>query len=232
MTDEETLRMVVGAGLVAFSVCIALGAASAVKAALAPDSNPAATELAFVVGVQKDLLKRFPTVADALEAGYFRYTNEDTSGSISYANLRWQSADPQHPSQLWYDLHGTLLGADFSVLASPSKTPPSLWGVPSRRWFFRIAHIYYILAGQNEREMYGLVSSKKFAAAGGDMAKPDGATLVKLGVVSTAGEVKRIFTLPTLWDLSVWVKPNPNGAFADLNPLVTPSADAGKSSTA
>jgi len=26
------------------------------------------------------------------EAGYFRYTNEDDTGAISYANLQWQSA--------------------------------------------------------------------------------------------------------------------------------------------
>ena len=32
---------------------------------------------AFVTGIQKDLMARFPTPADAVKAGYFRYSNED-----------------------------------------------------------------------------------------------------------------------------------------------------------
>ncbi len=223
-------KIFASAGLLTFSAFMALAAASVPQTASTPGSQPAASERAFVDGVQKDLMKRFPTVADSLKAGYFRYTNEDTSGSISYANLRWQSADPQHPSQLWYDVHGNLLGADFSVLASESKTAPSLWGVQSGRWFFGRAHIHYILERQDGTETYGLVSSKKFVAEGGNMANPDPGTLVKLRVVSTVAQVKRIFLFPTLWDLTVWVKPNPNGAFAYMNPLVTPSANAGKNS--
>jgi hypothetical protein len=184
--------------------------------------------MAFVDGVQKNLMQRFPSVSDALKAGYFRFTNEDTSGSISYANLQWQSADPQHPSQLWYDVKGNLLGADFSVLQSDSGTAPSMWGVQSGRWHALPAHIHYILPGQAGMETYGYVLATKFVAAGGDTASPDAATLVRLGVAG-AGEVKRMFLFPALWDLSIWVKPNPNGAFAYLNPLVTPSADAGRS---
>ena len=79
---------------------------------------PQGTEVAFVQQIQKDLTARFPTPADAVNAGYFRYGNEDEDGAISYANLQWQSGDPQHPSQLWYDVKGNLLGADFSVLQS------------------------------------------------------------------------------------------------------------------
>jgi hypothetical protein len=45
---------------------------------------------------------------------------------------------------------------------------------------------------------------------------------VKLGKVSSPADVATIFFFPTLWDLIVWVKPNPNGAFADKNPTVTP----------
>jgi hypothetical protein len=28
--------------------------------------------------------------------------------------------------------------------------------------------------------------------------------------------------MPSIWDLIVWVKPNPSGAFAEKNPLVKP----------
>jgi hypothetical protein len=38
--------------------------------------------------------------------------------------------------------------------------------------------------------------------------------------------VKRVFLFPSLWDLIVWVKPNPLGAFADKNPNVIPSTSA------
>lgn len=202
--------------------CFTLSAS--IATASSPGPYPVGAEVAFVDGLQKDLMQRFPTVADALKAGYFRYTSEDTSGSISYANLRWQSADPQHPSQLWYDVFGNLLGADFSVLVSESKTAPALWGIQPGRWSLGRAHIDYV-GEQDGSETYGLVSSTKFVAAGGNMANPDAATLVRLGVVSTAGDVKRIFPFPALWNLDVWVKPNPFGAFAYMNPLVTHRPD-------
>lgn len=214
--------------LAAFSASLALAGTAMAQTTVKPPPQPAPAELAFVDGVRKDLMHRFPTVSDALKAGYVRFTNEDSSGSISYANLQWQSADPQHPSQLWYDVKGNLLGADFSVPKSSSAMAPSLWGIQSGRWHFLPAHIHYVLAGRDGMETYGYVLEKKFTAAGGDASKPDVATLVKLGVASS-GDVKRLFLFPALWDLSVWVKPNPNGAFAYLNPLVTPSADAGKS---
>ena len=109
--------------------------------------QPQGTEIAFVTGIQKDLMARFPTSADAIKAGYFRFGNEDSDGAISYANLQWQSADPQHPSQLWYDVKGNLLGADFSVLQSNSMEPPKLWGVDFQRWTSFREHIHYILVG-------------------------------------------------------------------------------------
>jgi hypothetical protein len=174
-------------------------------------------------------MARFPTTKEAEAAGYFRYTNEDKDGAISYANLQWQSADPQHPSQLWYDVHGNLLGADFSVLQSSSPEPPkNLWGVNFRRWISFREHIHYVLAGANGSETYGATSAKKFAAAGGDVDDPQAATLVKMGIAKSAGDVKHIFLFPSIWDVIVWVKPNPNGAFADANPLVVPSANAEK----
>ena len=41
-------------------------------------------------------------------------------------------------------------------------------------------------------------------------------------------DVKKVFVFPALWDLQVWVMQNPNGAFAEMNPLVKPSATADK----
>jgi hypothetical protein len=212
------------------ALALTTSAAFAATPAPAPTlpPQPQGTEIAFVQGIQKDLNARFPTPADAVKAGYFRYGNEDEDGAISYANLQWQSADPQHPSQLWYDVHGNLLGADFSVLQSASPAPPLLWGVNYRRWSSFREHIHYVLAGPKGAETYGATSAKRFAAAGGNVDDPQAATLVAMGIVKGASQVKRVFLFPSIWDLIVWVKTNPDGAFADKNPLVVPSADAEK----
>ena len=189
---------------------------------------PQGTEVAFVQSIQKDLGARFATPADAVNAGYFRFTNEDEDGAISYANLQWTSADPQHPSQLWYDVKGNLLGADFSVPQADSPAPPKLWGVDFHRWVSFREHVHYVLAGPNGTETYGATSAKKFAAAGGNVDNPQAATLVKMGVAKNAADVKKVFLFPSVWDLIVWTKPNPAGAFADKNPDVIPSANAEK----
>ncbi|MFZ0030852.1 MAG: hypothetical protein WAK84_03150 [Candidatus Cybelea sp.] len=210
------------------AVIPALAATPAPKATLSP--MPQGSEVTFVKSIQKDLMARFPTAADAVKAGYLRYGNEDEDGAISYANLQWQSGNPQQPSQLWYDVHGNLLGADFSVLQSSSPQPPAIWGVNYHRWVSFREHVHYVLAGPNGTEVYGATSAKKFAAAGGNADDPQAATLVKMGIAKNASDVKRVFLFPSLWDLIVWIKPNPNGAFADKNPLVTPSADAAKDS--
>lgn len=197
------------------------------KPTLSPHAQP--SEVAFVRGIQKDLAARFPTEADAEKAGYFRYTNEDADGAISFANLQWQSADPQHPSQLWYDVKGNLIGADFSVLQSTSPAPPKdLWGVNYRRWDSFREHIHWVLAGPNGTEIYGATSAKKFAKAGGNVEAPAAETVVKMGKAKDLAQVKRVFLFPSIWDLIVWVKPNPNGAFAEKNPNVIPSANAAK----
>ncbi len=220
------IRMACALAAFALIATPVFAATPAPKASLSP--MPQGTEVAFVASIQKDLNARFPTPADAIKAGYFRYTNEDEDGAISYANLDWQSGSPQNPSQLWYDVKGNLLGADFSVLQSSSPEPPSLWGVNYRRWVSFREHIHYVLAGPNGTETYGATSVKKFADAGGNVDKPQPETLVKMGKAKSVADVKRIFLFPSLWDLIVWIKPNPDGAFADKNPLVIPSANAEK----
>jgi hypothetical protein len=229
--DRPVITRLVGT-LAFFALTMTFGLADAPTAApsaqpLSPVPAPGA-EAAFVAAIQKDLGARFATTQDAVKAGYFRYTNEDSTGAISYANLQWQSADPQHPSQLWYDVNGNLLGADFSVLQSNSMSPPDQWGVNYRRWLSFRQHVHYILAGPNGTEIYGATSSKKFAAAGGDVDNPSAETIVKMKLAKNVSEVKRVFLFPSLWDLIVWIKPNPNGAFAEKNPLVVPSANAEK----
>jgi hypothetical protein len=184
---------------------------------------PNASEIVFVRAIQADLDKRFPTPADAEKAGYFRYTNADDTGAISYANLAWTSTDIRHPSQLWYDKNGKLLGADFSV-SSDGAPRPQLFGVQPGRWVEFDEHVHYVekdpKTGKLLFDKYVLVP--KFDAAGGDAKHPTAQTLVKLGRVASASDVAKVFYFPSIWDLIVWVKTNPKGAFADKNPLVTP----------
>jgi hypothetical protein len=183
-----------------------------------------ASEQAFVTAIAADLMARFPTVADAEKAGYVRYTSEDDSGAISYANLQWQSADIRHPSQLWYDKNGRLLGADFSVLVSTSPDRPQMWGINPGRWYEFDGHVHWVTKNPTTGAVTydGWAPDKKFAQAGGDPEHPSGSTLVAMNVVPNAGDVVTIFHFPAIWDLIVWVKPNPSGAFAWKNPTVTP----------
>ncbi|HEV8020156.1 MAG TPA: hypothetical protein VGP41_02760 [Candidatus Lustribacter sp.] len=184
---------------------------------------PTVSESKFVNAIQADLGKRFPTAADAERAGYVRYTNEDDTGAISYANQHWQSADIKHPSQLWYDKHGKLLGADFSELKT-SDARPRKWGIDPGRWTEFDAHVHYVVVDPaTKKHTYDqYVMLDKWKAAGGDPVHPSATTLVAMKRVPAAGDVPTIFLFPTIWDLIVWVKPNPSGAFADKNPNVKP----------
>jgi hypothetical protein len=218
--------------LLAFSALAFNGSAFGAMAKPKLPDKPLPAEVAFVQQVTKDLNTRFPTPADAEKAGYFRYNNEDKTGAISYANLQWNSAkDPGHPepSQLWYDVKGHLLGADFSVPLS-AKTP-NLWGLNSGRWF-KVAHdhVHYILKSSGGALSFGhALRAKTFTAAGGDLSDPQAATIVKLGKAKNVDQVAKVFTYPAQWNLEVWLTPNPLGAFAETNPLVHPSKKAGAS---
>jgi hypothetical protein len=182
-----------------------------------------AAEKAFVACAQAAIRPAYPTVADAEKAGFVRYTSADQSGAISYANQQWQSADCKHPSQLWYDKHGALLGADFSQLKT-GTTPPNLWGVNPGRWWEFDRHVHYVTkdpaTGKIKYDSY--VADDDFLAAGGSLTSPNAQTLVVMKKVKDASDVVTIFSFPAVWDLPVWIKDNPDGAFAFMNPLVKP----------
>ena len=212
--------------IAAFGAAFALSIAAPAFA----DENPtysgpvSPSEASFVKAIQADLSARFATVADAEKAGYVRYTAEDDTGAISYANQQWQSTDAKHPSQLWYNVNGNLLGADFSI-PNKGNARPVIWGINPGRWYEFDAHMHWVskdpATGKLTYDQWTPVA--KFVAAGGDPSHPDAATLVKMGKVKDAANVTTIFEFPSVWDLIVWVKPNPSGAFADKNPTVTPS---------
>jgi hypothetical protein len=210
---------------IALAFALALAVAAGARADQAPTFKgpESPSEQAFVKAIQSDLGTRFPTAAAAEKAGYVRYTNVDDTGAISYANLQWNSTDIKHPSQLWYDKQGRLLGADFSVPLSVSATRPNLWGVNPGRWYEFDGHIHWVAKGADGKLSYdNYMMDDKFKAAGGDPEHPTAADLVRLKKVANVSDVVTVFHFPAIWDLIVWLKPNPNGAFAEKNPAVTP----------
>jgi hypothetical protein len=218
-------------------------APSASRAADVPAAAPAATaapspsapEAAFLATIMRELPKRYPNPAAATKAGYVRFTNEDQTGAISYANSgrSWTATDPLVPSQLWYDVAGRLIGADYSVLQSAvaPDAKPSVLGLDPRRFGKIGAHVHYVTCDKATAKcVYGkAVGAKKYADAnGGDATHPTAAGLAKAGAVKDPASVSAVFLFPALWDATVWVVPNPLGQFADKNPAVTPSPNAGK----
>jgi hypothetical protein len=203
-------------------------AAFALPALARADQNPkyfgplSPAESAFVKAIQADLMTRFPTAQDAEKAGYVRYTGVDNTGAISYANFQWTSQDAQHPSQLWYDKAGNLLGADFSV-PETSNVRPSIFGANPGRLYEFDDHVHWVEKDAGGNMTYDKwIEAPKYRAAGGDPARPTATQLVAMGRAKNASDIVTVFDMPSIWDLIVWVKPNPNGAFAEKNPLVTP----------
>jgi hypothetical protein len=185
-----------------------------------PSGKPTPAEAPFVATVTQDLQKRFATPADATKAGYLRYTDEDDTGAISYANREWTSADAAHPSQLWYDVKGRLLGADYSEPQAAGV--PKMFGLEPARWQKFGLHVHYGLVGPGGTTMFGATGPAKLATVGGNAEAPNAADLVKLKLAKTPDDVKFVFTFPAIYDVSVWILPNPAGAFADKNPNVKP----------
>jgi hypothetical protein len=199
----------------------------------APAANPA--ESSFLARVMRELPRRYPNPAAATRAGYVRFSNEDETGAISYANsAAWNTTDPDVPAQLWYDVNGRLIGADFSVRRDAGATPapkparPSILGMQPARDITVGAHIHYVLCDAAKKCTYGKAVSAKNYATVGDVEHPTAEGLAKLGAVKDPALVSAVFLYPAIYDVPVWVVPNPLGQFADKNPAVTPSARAGK----
>jgi hypothetical protein len=218
--------------LAPFSARAADGPSPAPAPTAAP--SPSAAEAAFLKTIMTDLPKRYPTPDAATKAGYVRYTREDETGAISYVNTKaWNTTDPGVPAQLWYDVKGRLVGADFSARrdadASPAPAAPSLFGIDPKRFYKVGAHVHYVTCDKASGTCaYGkAVGAKKYATVG-DVEHPTADGLVKAGAVKDAASVSAVFLYPAIYNVSVWVVPNPLGQFAEKNPAVTPSPKAGK----
>lgn len=184
---------------------------------------PAPAEQRFLDAVRSDLYARFPTPLAARNAGYVRYTDEDQGGIITYTDLHWFTDDPHHPAQLWYDVHGRLIGADYTMPVHDQQRRPALWGLQPGRWVHFIAHMHYAVREPDGTIRYGSLLNPTYEANGGDPARPTAQPLVRLRLARAPRDVLLVFQLPEIWIASVWLTPNPNGAFADSDPLVKPT---------
>ena len=225
----------------ACTVC-ALGARAAFAQNAMPMASPAAAptaapspnaaEATFLQRIMTNLPKRYPNPASAIAAGWVRYSNEDRTGAISFVNTKyWDTTDPDLPAQLWYDVNGRLIGADFSIPRAESVTgPPNRFGIDPSRWIRVPAHVHYVLHDANGTWVYGkAIQAQRYGTANnGDFSHPTAAGLVAAGAVSDPATVSYVFLYPAIYDVSVWVVPNPLGQFADKNPAVIPSPHAGK----
>jgi hypothetical protein len=134
-------------------------------------------------------------------------------------------------------VNGRLIGADFSVLQSSSAARPNVWGVsPSRFLDFSPAHVHFAIKTASGLA-FGGAGSKTMAKIGGSVDNPTAADIVAISKLTrwktlgipkptSAADVAFVFSFPAIWDLQVWLVPNPLGAFAEHNPNVTPSAAA------
>ena len=205
------------------STATSLTGEAAPPAPLEPKPNAAETK--FVKSAQRYLAARFPTAAAAQAAGYRRYTAEDLDGVITYTNFQWFADDLRHPTQLWYDVRGHFLGADYTTRVTDRSRRPNLWGLQPGRWSHFMAHMHYVVSSAGKTD-YRMMLDDDYQANGGDPLHPSALPIVRAGYAKKPSDVILIFQLPEMWVASVWLIPNPNGAFAESNPLVKATAGA------
>jgi hypothetical protein len=209
------------------AACLALAAsfpsASTAAAPKAPPDTPTAAEKPFVAKATADLQRLYGTTAQAKSAGYFRYNNEDKTGAISWVNTKYWTSDETHPSQLWYDVKGRLIGVDYSQPWTDAKHPPKIWGIVPDRWFEFESHVHYATEQEDGSLKYGGLYNKDIKKVGGNPDNPTAANIVKAGKAPTADDVAFVFPFRHVWDLEFWLVPNPKGVFAEKNPDVKPS---------
>jgi hypothetical protein len=223
-------------GALAACACLLVPAALFADAMASPKPTPSpaptaslpllASENAFVNSLTSDLQKRFATTSAAAAAGYFRYNNEDDTGAISWVNTSDWKSDPQHPGQLWYDVKGRLIGCDLTLPKAASASAPTLWGVSATRWGSIPQHVHFAVKQADGSMMYGGYGAKTAAKFGVTMDNPTAADVVKIGKAKVSSDVAFAFQYPAIWDLQVWLVPNPLGPFAEHNPNVIPSKNA------
>ncbi len=185
------------------------------RAAPRISQHASSTERTFISAVKRNLMERYSTTAQATRAGYVAITGIETDGTAVYFNPRLTRVDRFHPNFLWYDKGGKLAGLDYEVPRYP--TPPvGLFGASGERWTTVHEHVHFnyrigsgpIRMGESRPRPNLRRNPITWAELRADHLLPANSTLVWA------------YHHPTNWDLGFWLVPNPNGAFANMNPKV------------
>ncbi len=180
--------------------------------------EPDPSEAAFVSNIARIMLRRYPTPATAVKAGFIQTTAVEGDRTVVYFNHHFDILDPLHPNFLWYDRANKLAGLDYEYPLGGSAQPPSnkVYPVHRDRWTTVPEHVHLAYRDKNGRvwmaetrvraDIRGKIIAEAQLAADGFL--PKSATLLWA------------YYHPTCWDLAFWLVPNPNGAFAALDPLL------------
>ncbi len=181
--------------------------------------KPSAREAAFISSVTSDLQRRYPSVATATAAGYYRTTRLEPDGTIIYFDNSWQPTVAR-PNFLWYDKNGRLVGLDYQFLVRTYPKPPGTGSFPVAfsRWTTIDPHVHFgykkpdgTIVRRGARMLPGMTDDRLTAAE-----------LRAAKLLPANATLLWTYVHPKSWDLGFWLVPNPNGAFADLNPNVKP----------
>ena len=180
---------------------------------------PAPAEAAFIADVTKTLQAKYPTTAAATAAGYSQMTKLGNDGTAIWFNDRWDAnVSKYEPNFLWYDKHGKLVGLDYQYTVSANARPPAgAYPVKASRWTTIPAHVHFAYKLPN-----GTIKRRGAMLLKGETADPTAAQLKAAKLLPAHATLVWAHYHPKSWDLGFWLVLNPNGAFADLNPLVKP----------
>jgi hypothetical protein len=180
-----------------------------------PDHN----EAAFIADVTKALQAKYPTTTAATAGGYSQMTRLGSDGTAIWFNDKWDANVSKYaPNFLWYDKHGKLAGLDYQYTVSGHPQPPAgLYPVKASRWVAIPAHMHFAYKMPD-----GTMKRRGAKALKGETDDPTAAELKAAKLLPPNATLVWAHYHPKTWDLGFWLVPNPNGAFADLNPNVKP----------
>jgi hypothetical protein len=185
-----------------------------------PAPEPNAAEAAFVASVTSTLLQRYPTTVQAQAAGYYQMTKMEDDGTVIWFNDDWgKGVSKDAPNFLWFDKAGKLVGLDYQYVVAlyPQHPGANVYPVMASRWSTIDAHMHFAY-----KLLDGTIVRRGARALKGATGDPTAAQLTAAKLLPAGATLLWAHYHPKSWDLGFWLVPNPNGAFADLNPLVKP----------
>lgn len=186
---------------------------------LAKTSQPTTAEQQFVSTTSAKLQSAYPSTLVAKAKGYTMLEGSiDSDNTYNFTNRDFTNVTPDRPNFLWYDRKGHLAGVDYEMPKSKFPSPPQLAAFPvqASRWVTIPEHVHYAYTADG-KTVYGVVRATP-ALRTNDITLE----MLRANKAKIPADAKLAWAMyhPAVWDLAMWTVPNPNGAFADLNPNV------------